>query len=101
MNGTSVYLFTLINVSNFFKEYIWDEKLFGGTDTDLFLRFSEKNKFEESATHHLKPSGKLSTKLPLGGTRRADVIYNFIFQLEFLVDSAQIPGPRWKHTHLI
>ena len=24
----------------------WDEKLFGGTDTDLFLRFSKKNNFE-------------------------------------------------------
>ena len=41
--STSCAIFKTIKIN---KIKGWDEKLFGGTDTDLFLRFSKKNNFE-------------------------------------------------------
>ena len=41
--STSCAIFKRIKIN---KIKGWDEKLFGGTDTDLFLRFSRKNNFE-------------------------------------------------------
>ena len=46
--STSCAIFKLAKIK---KIKGWDEKLFGGTDTDLFLRFSEKNKFSILKTY--------------------------------------------------